>query len=72
MTCVIYRSAETTVRTGPVIYRQQERLTHVRLSYLAVLRQEVVLTNDNSPLILILSRCITVPFEGPSSLLESA
>ena len=71
MTCVIYRSAETTVRTGPIIYRQQERLTNVGLSYLAVLHQAVVPANDDSLLLLILSRCIIVPFEGPSSLPES-
>ena len=71
MICVIYRSAETTVCLSHVIYKHQEHFTHVGSTYPAVFRQEVVSRNDNSSLLWIVSTCITVPFEGPSSLLES-
>ena len=72
MTCVVYRSVETTVRMGPIIHEYQERLTYVGWSYLAGFCQAVAPTNGNSPLLWISSACITIPFEGPSSLPESA
>ena len=67
---MIYRSAEKMVCMGPIIFEHQEHLTYVGSSYLAVFCQ-LVPTNDNSLLLVIMSKCITVPFEGPSPLLES-
>ena len=71
MTCMIYLSTETTVCMDTMIYKHQERLTYVELSYLAVFCEAVVPTNDNSSLLWIASKCMTVPFESTSSLLES-
>ena len=51
-----------------MIYKHQERLIHVGLP---VFCEAIVPTNDNNSLLWMASKCITVPFEGSSSLLES-
>ena len=56
-------------RDNGVYGSRNDNLQAFLKAYLAVYRQ-VVPTNDHSSWLWIGSKCITVPFEGPSSLLE--